>query len=191
MLASEKLQLLEEKVCVCNKCEALVANRTQTVFGIGNPEAEIVFCGEGPGRSEDKEGEPFVGRAGELLNNIISSCELKREDVFILNIVKCRPPNNRAPTEEEANNCKPFLDLQLKVINPRYIICLGGVASNNVLGFAESQPMYELRGKWFEYKNKPVDAKVLCTYHPAYLLRNPKAKKDVWGDMQMLLEERR
>lgn len=187
MQNSEKLAVLQEKVCECTKCPDLVANRTQTVFGVGNPDADIVFCGEGPGKDEDTQGVPFVGRAGKLLTNILNATGLEREDVYILNIVKCRPPGNRNPTPEEAENCRPFLDLQLKVINPKYIVCLGAVASQNLLGV--ETPIGAMRGNWFDYQMPPVNAKVLCTWHPAYLLRNSEAKKDTWNDLQLLIKE--
>ena len=178
---------IADKVSRCKKCQELVANRTQTVFGDGSPNAKIVFCGEGPGGDEDKQGVPFVGRAGKLLDNILQACNLKREEVYILNIVKCRPPGNRNPLPEEAKNCRPFLDLQLRVIRPTYIVCLGAVAAQNLLGL--KTPISMLRGEWREYRCPDFTAKVLCTYHPAYLLRNPAAKKDAWEDMKMLLKD--
>jgi len=183
------LAQLADKVCSCQKCPALAQTRTQTVFGRGNPDADIVFCGEAPGRNEDEEGEPFVGRAGILLDKILEACGLAREKIYILNTLKCRPPNNRNPAEIEMDNCRPFLDLQLKVINPKYIVCLGAIASNNILKNEEPLPMYKMRKTFFKYENKPVDAKVLCTYHPAYLLRNPDAKQEVWDDLQILLND--
>lgn len=189
MTQEQMLTRINNKVCNCQKCPALAQTRTQTVFGTGNPNATIVFCGEAPGRNEDEEGVPFVGRAGVLLDKILQACGMIKEEVYILNTLKCRPPNNRNPSEEEAANCRPFLDLQLKVINPKYIVCLGAIASNNILKNEEPLPMYKMRKQFFEYKNKPVDAKVLCTYHPAYLLRNPDAKQEVWDDLQILLND--
>jgi DNA polymerase len=179
----EKLDLIAEKVSNCTKCQELTINRTQTVFGVGNPNTKIVFCGEAPGFDEDKQGEPFVGRAGKLLNSILEACGIKRSDIYILNICKCRPPGNRAPTIDEANNCRGFLDLQLKVIAPKFIVCLGGTASQNLLG--EMTPISQMRGKWYEYQG----IKVLPVYHPAYLLRNPAKKPEMWEDMQLLLKE--
>lgn len=184
---SQRLELINEKVCDCDKCAALVENRTNTVFGVGNPDAQIVFLGEGPGANEDKQGVPFVGRAGQLLDNILAACELDRDSVYILNVVKCRPPGNRNPTAEEASNCRPFLDLQLKTINPKFIVALGAVAAQNILGVNIGITSLRL-GNWHQI-DTPIKAKVLCTYHPAYLLRNPAAKQEVWKDLQILIEE--
>jgi uracil-DNA glycosylase len=186
MEVKEMLALLDEKVCECTKCD-LAKTRTNTVFGEGNPKASVMFVGEGPGKNEDEQGRPFVGKAGELLDNIISSCGWNREDVYIANIVKCRPPQNRVPTDEEVMSCRPYLDLQIRAITPKYIVCLGATATTRLL--KKSGPMAAFRGEWHQYKNENVNAKVLCTFHPAYLLRNPKAKKDCWNDMQMLLKE--
>lgn len=183
MTNSDKLQLINEKVKECDRCKELTTYRTQTVFGDGSPEARVVFLGEAPGKDEDVQGVPFVGKAGQLLNNIITACGLKREDVYICNILRCRPPNNRTPLPEETENCRPFLDLQLKVVNPEYIVCLGACAAQNLL--ATKTPISQMRRQWFQYGG----AKVLCTFHPAYLLRNPHAKKDMWDDMQLLLKE--
>lgn len=183
MTTQEKLDLLAEKVRECRMCPVLVENRTQTVFGDGNPEADIVLLAEGPGRHEDEQGVPFVGRAGELLNNILTACKLERDkDVYICNIVKCRPPSNRNPLEWEAKNCRCFLDFQLRLVAPKFIMCMGAVASNNLLG--NTDPIGMLRGRWHEYQG----TKVLCSYHPAYLLRNPAKKKDAWEDWEMLVE---
>jgi len=182
MNKQDMLQTLAGKVAECQKCPKLV-DRTQTVFGDGDPNSKIVLIGEGPGKNEDEQGVPFVGRAGELLNSILSACGLERESVYICNIVKCRPPSNRNPEAEEAENCRPYLDLQLKVIRPRYIVCLGATAAQNLLG--TDTPIGKMRGRWYEYNGM----KVLCTYHPAYLLRNPKEKKKVWEDLQPLLGE--
>lgn len=185
MTNEQKLKLLAEKVSVCQKCQELVENRTQTVFGEGNPNSKIVFIGEAPGKNEDENGVPFVGKAGQLLTNILASCGLKREGIYILNILKCRPPGNRTPTDQECENCRPFLELQLKIVNPTFIVCLGAVAANNILKRKEG--IGRLRGSWFKYENPPVNASVICTFHPAFLLRNPAAKKEVWEDMQTLL----
>jgi DNA polymerase len=161
----------------------LVAGRTQTVFGDGNPQARLCFLGEAPGRDEDKQGVPFVGRAGKLLNDIIKACTLKREDVYILNVIKCRPPENRNPAPEEAANCRGFLQAQLDAIQPEYICCLGTVAAQNLLDSKET--IGNLRGTFHDYQG----IKVLATYHPAYLLRNPSAKRQVWDDMQILMKD--
>jgi DNA polymerase len=186
MNKSEKLNLIADKVCNCQKCPMLVENRNKTVFGSGNPDAKIVFMGEAPGQNEDKQGLPFVGRAGELLTNMIVACGLSREEVYILNALKCRPPNNRPPTPEESSNCRPFLELQLRVIKPKFIVCLGNSAAQSLLQMPVS--ISSIRGTWFDYKNDVVDAKVICTYHPAYLLRQPSAKSDSWNDMQKLIK---
>lgn len=176
------LQMLSDKVAGCMKCQELVEYRRQTVFGEGNPNAEVVFIGEAPGETEDETGRPFVGKAGQLLNNIIAATGFRREDVFILNIIKCRPPRNRTPLPVEAANCRPYLDLQLKIINPKYIVCMGNVAAQNLLGV--STPISYLRGEILEYNG----AKVICTYHPSYLLQNQGEKWKVWEDMQLLLK---
>ncbi len=162
----------------------LAATRTQTVFGTGNPCARLVFCGEAPGADEDRLGEPFVGRAGQLLNDIITKgMKMRREDVYILNILRCRPPGNRTPLPVEAAACRPFLDRQLAIIQPWFICCLGDVAAQNLLGTDES--IGRLRGRVHDYHG----IKVVCTYHPAYLLRNPQAKRPVWDDVRLLLAE--
>lgn len=183
MEKSEMLTLLKERVCQCEKCPDLVASRRQTVFGEGNPNSPIVFCGEAPGKNEDEQGRPFVGRAGELLNIIIEKCGWKREDVY----VKCHPDHNRVPTDEESANCRPFLDLQLKVINPKVIVCLGATAAQNLLKTKEA--VSKLRNAWYNYNTGTVNAKVRVTFHPAYLLRNPAEKTKVWDDMQAVLAE--
>jgi len=171
-------------VAACKRCAELASTRTQTVFGVGNPYTELVFCGEAPGADEDLQGEPFVGRAGQLLTDIITKgMKIRREDIYILNILRCRPPGNRNPLPVEAAACREFLDRQLSIIQPKYICCLGTVAAQNLL--QTDTPIGRLRGRIFEYQN----AKVVCTYHPAYLLRNPPAKKYVWDDIQMLMAE--
>jgi DNA polymerase len=182
---STALQMLNEKVCSCTRCDELARTRTQTVFGEGNPNADIFFLGEAPGQNEDETGRPFVGKAGQLLDDIIKAAGWKREDIFIANILKCRPPGNRNPTSQEAANCKSFLSLQIKVIDPRIIICWGKVAAFYLLGGAdkiEDVTMGQYRQLLHEYEGR----KVLCTYHPSYLLRNPAAKKDVWDDLMFL-----
>lgn len=184
----ELLTKLNEKACNCTKCPELVANRTNVVLHSGNPNAKILFLGEAPGQDEDEQGEAFVGRAGQLLTNIIKACEWEREkDVYICNVLKCRPPKNRTPTDLEAKNCEPYLKIQIKIINPKFIVCLGATAAKHLLKIYH--PMGYMRGKWFKYEDAHVNADVLCTYHPSYLLRNPDAKKDVWEDMQSLMEK--
>jgi len=177
------LAVIQQEVQGCERCEQLVAGRTQTVFGDGNPQARLCFLGEAPGRDEDKQGVPFVGRAGKLLNDIIKACTLKREDVYILNVIKCRPPENRNPAPEEASNCRGFLQAQLDAIQPEYLCCLGTVAAQNLLDSKET--IGNLRGTFHDYQG----IKVLATYHPAYLLRNPSAKRQVWDDMQILMKD--
>ncbi|MCA9054472.1 MAG: uracil-DNA glycosylase [Planctomycetaceae bacterium] len=179
----QRLAALARKVAKCTRCHELATTRTQTVFGVGNPEARVMFVGEAPGADEDAQGEPFVGRAGQLLNRIIAACGWQREDIYICNILRCRPPGNRNPSEEEAANCREFLDGQIAIVNPEYIVCWGSVAAKNLLG--RDEPIGRMREKWFEHGR----AKVLCTYHPSYLLRNPAAKKPVWEDMQRLLAD--
>jgi len=174
---------IEKSVSGCKRCPALVHNRTNTVFADGNPSADIMLIGEAPGANEDKSGVPFVGRAGQLLNNILSACRLDRnKDVYICNIVKCRPPSNRVPTPEEINNCRGYLDKQIQLVSPKYIICLGATAAQNLL--QTNQALGAMRGNWYEYQG----IKVLCTYHPAYLVRKGNiAKAKTWDDLQLLL----
>ena len=162
---------------------ALDETRLNPVFGVGNPRAELMVIGEAPGADEDRQGEPFVGRAGQLLNKILEACKLRREDVYILNILKCRPPGNRNPAPEESQNCRRFLNRQLELIQPEFICCLGSVAAQNLLDTTET--IGRLRGSVHEYQG----IKVVCTYHPAYLLRNPSAKKQTWDDMKLLMRE--
>jgi DNA polymerase len=189
MQKSRKLQLLNEnKVIGCPRCPELVGGRIQTVFGEGDPNADIVFCGEAPGENESETGRPFVGRAGKLLDQIIEAAGWKREDIFILNVVKCRPPGNRVPTPEEAANCRPYLDMQLNIIDPRYVVCWGKTASFYLLdreGNLDHYSMSDFRGRLWEKDGR----KVLCSYHPSYLLRTPKAKADVWNDLQILKKQ--
>ncbi|MEW4530694.1 uracil-DNA glycosylase [Maioricimonas sp. JC845] len=182
--AREKaLSALAERVAQCTRCQELAETRTQTVFGVGDPQAQVMFIGEAPGADEDKQGEPFVGRAGQLLNKIIEACGWKREELYICNILRCRPPGNRNPSPTEAANCREYLDGQIKTVDPDYIVCWGTVAAQNLLDTTDT--IGRLRGRFMEYGK----AKVLCTYHPSYLLRNPAAKKPVWEDMQLLLKE--
>jgi uracil-DNA glycosylase len=175
---------IAQRVAQCTRCAELVANRTQTVFGVGNPYAKLVFCGEAPGADEDRMGEPFVGRAGKLLTDIIEKgMKMQRKDVYILNILRCRPPNNRNPLPKEAANCREYLDGQLDIIKPEYICCLGAIAAQNLLDTNVS--IGKLRGRVLDFQG----IKVVCTYHPAYVLRNPAAKKDVWEDIKLLIAE--
>ncbi|GAX87211.1 DNA polymerase bacteriophage-type [Lebetimonas natsushimae] len=174
---------LEElkKICLnCTLCD-LSKTRTHVVFGEGNPNAHLMFIGEGPGAEEDKTGRPFVGRAGKLLTKIILNVlELTREDVYIGNIVKCRPPNNRVPTIEEAQTCKPYLLKQIDIINPEILVCLGKTAFMYLMDI--DMPISKVRGQIFEYKEK----KVIPTFHPSYLLRNPSAKKEAYKDFLLI-----
>ena len=167
----------------CKLCRELAAYRTQTVFGVGNVTPRVVMFGEAPGADEDKQGEPFVGRAGQLLNKIIEACTWKREEVYILNTLKCRPPDNRPPEPHELANCRPFWERQLEILQPEYIVCLGTDAAQSLLETGET--IGRLRSKFFTYRG----SKAIATYHPSYLLRSPDAKKLVWDDMQMLLKD--
>ena len=153
------------------------------MFGVGNPHARLCFLGEAPGADEDKTGIPFVGRGGQLLTKIIEACQLKREDVYILNMIKCRPPGNRNPLPLELSNCRGYLEGQLDLIRPEFICCLGAVASQNLLGTTVS--IGKLRGKVHLFRG----TKVVCTYHPAFLLRSPSFKKETWEDMKLLMRE--
>ena len=175
------LAILRQQVAGCTRCAELAATRTQTVFGVGAPSARLCFFGEAPGADEDASGEPFVGRAGQLLTKIIEACTLSREEVYILNVLKCRPPGNRVPEPDEVGNCRPFFERQFEIIAPEFICCLGTTAAHALLQTTE--PIGKLRRRWFTYGT----AQVVCTYHPSYLLRNPAAKKDVWEDMKMLM----
>ena len=178
-----ELAAIAEEVSCCVRCKELACTRTQTVFGVGDPQARLVFLGEAPGADEDAQGEPFVGRAGQLLNNIIAACKLRREDVYIMNTIKCRPPGNRNPDPTEMANCREYFDRQLAILQPEFICCLGAVATRAI--FENPGPLGKLRGKFFDFRG----ARVMVTYHPAYLLRNPPAKKDTWEDMKFLLKE--
>jgi DNA polymerase len=176
------LTVLQQKVAECTRCEELARTRTQTVFGVGNPAARLCFVGEAPGADEDRLGEPFVGRAGKLLTDIIRACRMQRDDVYILNMIKCRPPGNRNPLPQELANCRGYLERQLDLIRPEFICCLGAVAAQNLLNTTTS--IGKLRCKVHAYRG----AKVVCTYH-AFLLRNPASKKDTWADMKLLMRE--
>ena len=173
---------VREELGECTRCK-LHRHRTQIVFGVGNPKAGLVFVGEAPGADEDAQGEPFVGRAGQLLTKIIQAMGMQREDVYICNIIKCRPPDNRTPETEEILACQPFLVKQLQAIRPRFICALGGPAAQTLLRTKE--PISRLRGKFYDFHGIPL----LPTYHPAFLLRNPYEKKTVWEDMKLLLRE--
>jgi DNA polymerase len=177
----ELLDTLSEEVRACKLCRELACTRKQTVFGVGHAKPRVVFFGEAPGADEDRQGEPFVGRAGQLLTKIIEACGWKRSDVYIMNVLKCRPPDNRNPSPAETDNCRPFFERQLEILRPEYIVCVGTVPAQALLETAES--VGKLRGRFHRYR----DSTVLVTYHPSYLLRNPSAKKYVWDDMQMLL----
>ena len=178
-----ELDIVCQEVANCTACTELASTRTHTVFGVGNPNARLVFYGEAPGAEEDKQGEPFVGRAGKLLNKIIEAMGLTRDEIYILNTIKCRPPGNRNPTPDEQQNCADFLKRQLEIIQPEYIVCLGAIASHSFLEC--KTPIGKMRGQFFD-KN---GIKVLCTFHPAYLLRDPRRKRDVWDDIQFLMKD--
>jgi DNA polymerase len=188
------LKLIREDLGDCTRCKLHKQGRKQIVFGVGNPRAELMFVGEGPGAEEDAQGEPFVGRAGQLLNNMIKAMGLRREDVYIANIVKCRPPGNRTPERDECETCSPFLMRQIAVIKPRVIVALGAVAAKNLL--AINAPMSQLRGRWYDFKpagvrgNDPSwpGARLAVTYHPAFLLRDPRQKGEAWRDLQMVMK---
>jgi uracil-DNA glycosylase family 4 len=185
-----KLAGVQERVAACTKCPNLASTRTQTVFGVGNPDAEIMFVGEAPGADEDAQGEPFVGRAGQLLTKIIKAMGFPREEVYIANVLKCRPDTpgsaygNRPPTPREMQTCRPYLMEQIDIIQPKVIVALGAVAVEGLLG--TRAPMRELRGRWNSFNGTPL----MVTYHPAYLLRNqsPSEKRKVWEDMMLVLE---
>jgi DNA polymerase len=177
------LRLIREDIGDCTRCRLHKQGRKQIVFGVGNPQADLMFIGEAPGADEDQQGEPFVGRAGQLLNNMIKAMGLRREDVYIANIIKCRPPGNRTPERDECETCSPFLMRQIEVIGPKTIVALGAVAAKTLL--AINAPMSELRGRWFDFRG----TKLAVTYHPAFLLRDPRQKKETWKDLQMVMKE--
>ena len=176
----DTLPLIREFIGECTRCK-LSKGRTKIVFGTGSPKARLMFVGEGPGRDEDLSGEPFVGRAGKLLTDMIRAMGLQREDVYIANIVKCRPPENRQPEHDEVEACSPFLMRQIDVIRPQVICTLGNTPTQTLL--QTTQGISKFRGQWFDFR----DTKLLPTYHPAYLLRNPAAKADVWKDLQKVM----
>ena len=169
-------------VSACEKCR-LAKTRTNAVYGVGNPNADLMFIGEAPGRDEDLKGEPFVGRAGQLLTDIIKAMKLTRDDVYIANVIKCRPPENRNPEPDELDACRPWIRRQIEIIQPKVIVTLGRFALQSLTekGYAISS----VRGQWLDYHG----IKVMPTYHPAYLLRNPAAKKEVWADMKKVMAE--
>ncbi len=187
---SDLLAAIRERVSVCQKCPHLARSRTQTVFGVGNPNADLMFIGEAPGADEDRRGEPFVGRAGQLLTKIIETMGFAREQVYIANVLKCRPDmpggvsGNRPPTPSEMQTCLPYLAEQIEIIQPKVLVALGATAVEGLLGFRGT--MRELRGRWHSYESTPL----MITYHPSYLLRNqaPSEKRKVWEDMLQVLE---
>ena len=179
----QALRLIREDLGDCTRCRLHKQGRKQIVFGVGNPKAELMFIGEAPGADEDQQGEPFVGRAGQLLNNMIKAMGLRREDVYIANIIKCRPPGNRTPERDECETCSPFLMRQIATIKPKAIVALGAVAAKTLL--AINAPMSEFRGRWFDFRG----TKLAVTYHPAFLLRDPRQKKETWKDLQMVMKE--
>jgi DNA polymerase len=177
---NDSLERIREDLGECTRCR-LSKQRNKIVFGAGNPRAELVFVGEGPGHDEDIQGLPFVGRAGKLLTQMIEAMGLQREDVYICNVVKCRPPDNRKPENDEVATCSPYLFRQLDVIAPKAIVCLGATAAQALLKTTDS--ISRFRGTWFDYRG----TKLLAPYHPAYLLRNPAAKSEVWKDLQKVM----
>ena len=188
-----ELQEIRDDIGDCTRCK-LHKGRTNIVFGVGDPHARLMFIGEGPGADEDAQGEPFVGRAGQLLNNMIKAMGLRREEVYIANVVKCRPPGNRTPERDECDTCSPFLMRQIAVIKPKVIVALGAVSAKNLL--AINAPMSELRGRFYDFMpagTRSSDpswqgAKLAVTYHPAFLLRDPRQKGEAWKDLQMVMK---
>jgi DNA polymerase len=179
---SEALLAVRRELGECARCK-LAGGRTKLVFGVGNPGAELAFVGEGPGEDEDLQGEPFVGRAGQLLTKMIEAMGYRREDVYIANVVKCRPPGNRNPEPDEIEACEPFLRAQLAAIGPKVIVALGKFAAQTLL--RETAPISKLRGRWFEYGG----VRLMPTFHPAYLLRSPAEKGKAWEDLQLVMKE--
>ncbi len=189
--AFQSLGEIQEFLKDCSRCR-LSEQRNRVVFGVGNPRAEILFVGEGPGHDEDLKGEPFVGRAGQLLDKMLAAINLSRRDVYIANIVKCRPPENRVPWPDEVETCRPFLTAQIFCINPRITVALGAPSSNALL--AAKQPITQIRGKFLTYRlprpgQPPWQGIILPTYHPAFLLRSPGRKRESWEDFKALREE--
>jgi DNA polymerase len=179
---SPALAGIRERLGDCARCK-LSGGRTNLVFGVGDPAAELVFVGEGPGEDEDRQGEPFVGRAGQLLTKMIEAMGFRREDVYIANVVKCRPPGNRNPEPDEIEACEPFLRAQLEAIRPRVIVALGKFAAQTLL--RDTSPISRLRGRWLEYEK----IRLMPTFHPAYLLRSPNEKAKAWEDLQLVMKE--
>ncbi|MGC9291166.1 MAG: uracil-DNA glycosylase [Acidobacteriaceae bacterium] len=176
------LRAIQEELGACTRCPLATQGRNKIVFGDGDPNATLMFVGEGPGADEDAQGVPFVGRAGQLLNNMIAAMGLGREQVYIANIVKCRPPQNRVPEPEEANTCSPFLFQQIDVVRPRMLVALGATAATYLLGARTS--LASLRGRIHDFRG----AKLIVTYHPAYLLRDPRQKAETWKDLQLAMQ---
>jgi DNA polymerase len=189
------LKIIREDLGDCTRCPLHKQGRKQIVFGVGNAKAELMFVGEGPGADEDEQGEPFVGRAGQLLNNMIKAMGIERRQVYIANIVKCRPPGNRTPEREECDTCSPFLMRQIAVIKPKVVVALGAVAAKTLLAMNAS--MAQLRGRFYDFKPAGVRSsdpnwdgcKLAVTYHPAFLLRDPRQKGEAWKDLQMVMRE--
>jgi uracil-DNA glycosylase len=177
---AEALAAVRTDIGDCTRCKLHTLGRRQIVFGVGNPAADLMFVGEAPGADEDIQGEPFVGRAGQLLTKIIEAIDLKRGDVYIANVIKCRPPQNRNPEQDEVDTCEPFLFRQIDIIHPKVIVALGTFAARALLRTLD--PISRLRGRVYDYRG----AKLIPTFHPAYLLRNPGAKRDVWEDMKVV-----
>jgi len=188
------LKIIREDLGDCTRCKLSTQGRKQIVFGVGNPRADLMFVGEGPGADEDMQGEPFVGRAGQLLNNMIKAMGIKREDVYIANVVKCRPPGNRTPERDECETCLPFLMRQISVVKPKVVVALGAVSAKNLLAMNAS--MSELRGRFYDFMPTGArasdpswpGAKLAVTYHPAFLLRDPRQKGEAWKDLQMVMK---
>jgi DNA polymerase len=174
------LEAVREDIGDCTRCKLHTLGRSHIVFGVGNPDADLMFVGEAPGRDEDLQGIPFVGRAGQLLTKIIEAIGLKRDDVYIANVIKCRPPENRNPEPDEVATCEPFLFQQIDIIKPRVIVALGKFAAQTLLRTLD--PISRLRGRVYDYRG----AKLIPTFHPAYLLRNPSSKREVWEDMKLV-----
>jgi uracil-DNA glycosylase family 4 len=196
---AKALKMIREDLGDCKRCVLHKQGRKQIVFGVGNPKAELMFVGEGPGADEDEKGEPFVGRAGQLLNNMIKAMGIERSDAYIANIVKCRPPGNRTPERDECDTCSPFLMRQIAVVKPKVIVALGATAAKTLLAMSSS--MMQLRGRFYDFKptgirnNDPSNdpawngCKLAVTYHPAFLLRDPRQKGEAWKDLQMVMKE--
>ena len=179
MNAEEALAAVRADIGDCTRCKLHTLGRTQIVFGVGNPHASLMFAGEAPGHDEDVQGIPFVGRAGQLLTKIIEAIGLTRDDVYIANVIKCRPPQNRNPEPDEVETCEPFLFQQIDIITPKVVVALGKFAAQTLLRSLD--PISRLRGRVFDYRG----AKWIPTFHPAYLLRNPSSKREVWEDMKL------